>query len=97
MFGPASLAILIIDDGYATRNTIILCTENFSKQECLLLVNLLSRFGMNSFIKIRNKLKDRNRIHISSLSMPIVQDLVKEHFYPSFIYKLKSRGQVLKN
>jgi LAGLIDADG DNA endonuclease family len=41
MFSPLSLAHWIIDDGYFTDNTIILCTDNFTQLDCVRLQALL--------------------------------------------------------
>ena len=75
-------------DSYGRTQTIFLCTESFSKEECLLLISVLEKFGIKSTLKIRNKVKDRYRIRISKLSMPILITLVKPYMHNDFLYKL---------
>lgn len=92
MFSPLSLAHWIMQDGYFDSNgrtqTILLCTESFTKGECIMLQDLLKTFGIVSTLKIRNKSKDTYRIRISKKSMPLVRELVRPHIHPDFIYKL---------
>ena len=39
---PLSIAHWIMGDGYFSDGTLKLCTDNFTKQEVLLLINILS-------------------------------------------------------
>jgi hypothetical protein len=39
-FSSLSLAIWIMDDGYFNQGTIYLCTESFTKEECIILQNV---------------------------------------------------------
>ena len=98
MFSAVSLAYWIMDDGYfdsfpsfarAGRcQTIILCTESFTKTECILLQSLLLDLGIKTTLKIRNKEKDTYRIRFSKKSMPLVKELVTAHMHKDFMYKL---------
>lgn len=69
IFSSVSLAHWIIQDGYfdahGRTQTIILCTESFTKTECVLLQEVLKNMGIKSTLKIRNKEKDTYRIRIS--------------------------------
>ena len=82
--------------------TILLCTECFSKEECLLLVlndfsfyfkvewgkKALSEMGILSTLKWRNKDKGTFRVRISKTSMPLVRQLVTPYMHSTFMYKL---------
>ena len=75
-------------DNYGRINTILLCTESFAKQECVLLQSLLSSYGIKTTLKIRNKDKETYRIRISKTSVQLVRDLVKAHMHEDLLYKL---------
>lgn len=75
-------------DKYGRAQTIILCTESFTKAECIILQDVLKNIGIKSTLKIRNKSKDTYRIRISKTSMPLVREIVRPHMHPDFMYKL---------
>lgn len=81
-----------MDDGYfdshGRAQTIILCTESFSKEECLLLISVLNKLDIKSTLKIRDKNKNRYRIRISKKSMTRLISLVKPYMHKDFLYKL---------
>ena len=92
MFSPKSLAHWITDDGYfenyGRTQTVILCTESFTKEECIKLQNLLLKNDIISTLKVRNKTTNRYRIRISKLSVPKLRELVEPNMHSSFLYKL---------
>jgi LAGLIDADG DNA endonuclease family len=92
MFSEISLAYWIMDDAYfdsyGREKTVILCTESFSKEECIILQSLLEKLEIKSTLKLRNKIKDKYRIRISKTSMDRVIYLVKPHMHIDFLYKL---------
>lgn len=92
MFSPKSLAHWIMVDGYfdnyGRTQTVILCTESLTKEECITLQNLLLKYDLISTLKVRNKLTNRYRIRISKLSLPKVRELVEPNLHSSFLYKL---------
>jgi hypothetical protein len=53
-------------DGHGRTNTVLLCTECFTKAECQVLINVLANMGIVSTLKVRNRAKDTYRIRISS-------------------------------
>ena len=59
MFSEISLAYWIMDDGYfysyGRTKTIIICTESFTKKECILLQSIFKILGIKTTygIKIR--------------------------------------------
>lgn len=75
-------------DSYGRTQTIIFCTESFTKEECILLQNILLKFDIYSTLKVRNKATNRYRLRISKLSMPKLQELVNPYMHSSFLYKL---------
>ena len=92
MFSEISLAYWIMDDGYfdsyGRTKTVLLCTESFTREECLILQSLLEKLNIKSTLKIRNKINNRYRIRISKTSMDRVISLVKPYMHKDFLYKL---------
>jgi LAGLIDADG DNA endonuclease family/Proton-conducting membrane transporter len=92
MFSRISLAYWIMDDGYfdsyGRSKTVILCTESFTKEECLILQSLLENLDIKSSLKVRDKVNNRYRIRISKTSMDRVITLVKPYIHIKFLYKL---------
>lgn len=90
-FTSESLAHWIIQDGYfdKSRKTVFLCTENFTKDECILLSHVLEeKLGLETVLHRRNKEKDRYRIVIKRTSIERVKDLVRKDIPQEFQYKL---------
>lgn len=83
-----------MEDGYfynyGRTKTFILCTESFTKEECIILQNILLKYDIKSSLKTRNSVKDTYRIRISKISMPNLQHLVRPYMHTSFLYKLGS-------
>jgi NADH-ubiquinone oxidoreductase chain 5 len=92
IFSEISLAYWIMDDGYfdsyGRAKTVILCTESFTEEECIILQSLLEKLNIKSTLKIRNKINNRYRIRISKTSMDTVIFLVKPYMHKDFLYKL---------
>ena len=92
MFSEISLAYWIMDDGYfdayGRAKTVILCTESFTKEECIILQSLLEKLNIKSTLKIRDKFNNRYRIRISKTRLDIVISLVKPYMHKDFLYKL---------
>jgi hypothetical protein len=69
-----------MDDGYfdshGRTQTVLLCTESFTKEECMILQSVLEKLDIKSSLKIRNKINNRYRIRISKTSMERVIYLV---------------------
>lgn len=75
-------------DAHGRTQTILLCTECFTKEECLLLINALSNLGIRATLKVRNRTNNTYRVRISKTSMPLLRKLVTPHMHPVFMYKL---------
>jgi LAGLIDADG DNA endonuclease family len=69
MFSEVSLAYWIMDDGYfdsyGRTQTVLLCTESFTKEECIILQSVLE-------IKSTLKVRDKTTINIESEYLKLV-------------------------
>ena len=78
-------------DGYWNKGSLMLCTDNFTKEEVLILVNILNKkFDLKASI---NKRTSDNgnvcwRIRISNSSINNLRSLVSPFFIPEMLYKL---------
>jgi LAGLIDADG DNA endonuclease family len=75
-------------DSYGRSKTVILCTESFTEEECIILQSLLEKLEIKSTLKIRNKIKIKYRVRISKTSLDRVITLVKPYRHNDFLYKL---------
>lgn len=78
-------------DSYGRTKTIIICTESFTKEECILLLlrcsaPILKILGIKTTLKIRDK--DRYRIRLSKTSLSLVRNLITPYMHKDFMYKL---------
>jgi hypothetical protein len=71
-------------DSYGRIKTIIICTESFTKEECILLQSILKILGIKTTLKIRNKDKDRYRFRFSKTSMSLVINLIRPYMHKDF-------------
>jgi len=78
-------------DGYWNKGSLMLCTDNFTKEEVLILVNILNKiFYLKASI---NKRTSDNgnvcwRIRISNSSINNLISLASPFFIPEMLYKL---------
>lgn len=74
-----------MDDGYYDRShkTTYICTEGFTKAECLVLIGILDSYGILATTKSRGTDKDPGacRIRISRLSIDRLRELVLPHMH----------------
>lgn len=85
------LANWIMDDGTASGNGVVLCTDSFTYSEVELLCNVLqTKFGLKAYpVKRPQKGKPlRWRIRISAESKALLHSIVLPYFIPSMLYKL---------
>jgi intein-encoded DNA endonuclease-like protein len=73
-------------DSYGRAKTVILCTESFIVEECIILQSLLEKLDIKSTLKIRNKNKNSYRIRISKTSMDRVIALVLRNHISIMIF-----------
>ena len=80
------LAHWIMGDGSKRAKGIVLCTDNFSLQEVVLLVNILIlKFDINPTIQ---KEKIYFRIYINEKSLMKIKPFIKPYFVDHFLYKI---------
>lgn len=80
------LAHWIMGDGSKRAKGLVLCTDNFSLQEVVLLVNILIiKFEINPTIQ---KEKNKFRIYINEKSLIKIKPFIKIYFIDSMLYKL---------
>ena len=74
-------------DGAKLNKGLVLCTDSFTIQEVITLMNVLKiKYDINSTIQgIQNQ---RPRIYILQESMPKLINIVRPYFLPSMLYKL---------
>ena len=80
------LANWIMGDGSKRAKGLVLCTDNFSLQEVVLLVNILIlKFDINPTIQ---KEKNYFRIYINEKSLMKIKPFIKPYFVDHFLYKI---------
>lgn len=88
---PIALAHLIMGDGYFTNGSVKICTDNFTKEEVLRLIEILYvKYDIKASINQRTNPGGaiKWRIRISKLSMDKLISLVRPYFIPEMLYKL---------
>lgn len=78
-------------NGYFSEGIVKICTDNFTKDEVLKLVNVLYvKFGIKASANKRTNPdgKVKWRIRISKLSINKLISLVSPYFIPEMLYKL---------
>lgn len=91
LFTRDTLLHWIIQDGYfdnGRAQTLVFCTESFTKEECVLLQDVLMSYDISSSLKVRDKKINSYRIRISKRSMAIVRALVENDMPLQYRYKL---------
>lgn len=87
LLDPIALAHWIQGDGKFDRSGLILCTDSYSIQDVLRLINvLIIRYDLKC--SIHNPKKGHYRIYISKKSIPKLRKLVLPYIVPSMLYKL---------
>lgn len=88
---PVALAHWIMGDGYFADGCVKICTDNFTKEEVLRLIEILHvKYGIKASINQRTNPGGiiKWRIRISKLSMDKLISLVRPYFIPEMVYKL---------
>lgn len=79
------LAYWLMDDGYKYKNGFYICTESFSNEDLLLLIQVLKyKFNLECSI---HKHSNGQRIYILSSSKSKLINLISPYFLPVFNYK----------
>jgi len=87
---PLALAIWIMDDGSKVSKGLKLCTNSFSYNECLFLINILNeKFSLKASVQSTgNKFKNQYHIYIWKESMSTLKNIVEEYIIPEMKYKI---------
>jgi hypothetical protein len=88
---PIGLAHWIMGDGYFTNGSTKICTDNFTKEEVLILMDILvKKFAIKATINKRTNPDGtiKWRINISKLSMDKLISIVQSYVIPEMLYKL---------
>jgi len=88
---PVALAHLIMGDGEARTAGLVICTNSFSVQDVVRLMNVLNiRYGLECILRLKKQnQKIEYLIYIRQSSMPILRSVVTPYLHPSMNYKLK--------
>jgi hypothetical protein len=85
---PAALSHLIMGDGSAQRHGLIICTDSYSVQDVVRLINvLIVKYRLNCTLRYHTPIQPR--IYISERSFSLLQSIVRSHMCPSMLYKIK--------
>jgi len=80
------LAHWIMGDGSKRAKGLVLCTDNFSLQEVVILVNILIlKFDINPTIQ---REKNKFRIYINEKSLMKIKPFILPYFVDHFLYKI---------
>ena len=86
---PVVLAHIIMGDGSVKSSGLILCTDSYTVQDVVRLINVLMiKYRLDCWL--RNHTPTQPRIYISQSSMPLLLNIVSPFMHPSMLYKLKS-------
>jgi len=78
-------------DGYFADGSVKICTDNFTKQEVLILTKVLGdKFGIKATVNKRSNANGNVvwRINVSRLSMEKLTILVGPYLIPEMVYKI---------
>ena len=85
---PAALAHVIMGDGSAQRHGLIICTDSYSVQDVVRLMNVfIIKYRLNCTLRYHTRTQPR--IYISERSMSLLKTIVGSHMCPSMKYKIK--------
>jgi hypothetical protein len=85
---PVTLAHLIMGDGSVQRSGLLICTDSYSVEDVVRLINvLILKYRIECTIRVNRE--NQYRIYIKEGSMPLLRDIVKSHMCFSMLYKIK--------
>jgi len=88
---PEALAHLIMGDGSVRLHGLVICTNNFSLEDVVRLINVLMiRYRLDCNLRLirRQNNKIEPTIYIRQSSMPLLRTIVTPYFHPFMLYKL---------
>ena len=79
-------------DGSVSRHGLLLCTNSYSVQDVVQLINvLIIRYRLECNLRLQKQNNQIGyRIYIQQSSMASLLNIVSPYMYPSMLYKLKS-------
>ena len=88
---PVGLAHWIMGDGFWNGKTVIICTDNFTYEEVVLLADTITE-NFNLIVKVIKRTSDngnkRWRLRFSQRSIEKLREIVVPYFIPEMLYKL---------
>lgn len=88
LLSPVALAHVIMGDGSIQRHGLILCTDSYSVQDVVRIMNvLIIRYRLKCTLRYHRS--TQSRIYISEQSMPLLRQIVKPYMCSSMLYKIK--------
>jgi hypothetical protein len=90
---PVALAHMIMGDGTARKYGLEICTNSYSIEDVVRLMNVLMiRYRLECTIRLKKRQNNKIEymIYISQGSMPLLLNIVSPFMHSSMLYKLKS-------
>lgn len=85
---PEALAHLVMGDGNARSHGLIICTDSYSVQDVVRLMNVLMvKYRLVCTLRYNSPLYPR--IYISERSIPLLRTIVRPHMHSSMASKIK--------
>ena len=85
---PVALAHLVMGDGKKTPFGLILCTDSYSVEDVVKLMNvLIIKYRLECTLRFHTP--SQPRIYIREGSMSLLRQIVKPYMCPSMLYKIK--------
>jgi len=88
---PVALAHVIMGDGSVQRHGLIICTNSYSVQDVVRLINvLIIRYRLKCTLRLKKRQNNKIEymIYISQSSMPSLLNIVSPYMHPSMLYKI---------
>lgn len=94
MLTPVALAHLIMGDGESRTAGLVLCTNSFTIQDVVRLMNVLMiKYRLQCILRLKKRSKNTSsteyQIYIRQQSMPTLRSIVTPYLHPTMYYKLK--------
>jgi len=91
MLTPVALAHMIMGDDAVRPHGLILCTNNYSIQDVVLLMNVLQiRYRLDCTLHLKRQNKIEYLIYIRQCYMPSLLNIVSPYMHSSMLYKLNN-------
>jgi hypothetical protein len=93
---PVTLAHLIQGDGSRSRHGLVLCTDSYSIEDIVRLMNvLIIRYRLNCTLRFHTETQPR--IYIREGSMSLLRTIVIPYMHTSMLYKISAGRSQKKN